>query len=109
MGFHHKTVNNMRYYYEQPKIIEQRNTYLRRMMQNRADKRPVVYLDEMWANSHDGKRLAWVQKDPVTGGTIGGVKSPSGKGARLIILGAGGEMGWIPNTLLLQEKHRRLP
>ena len=71
MGFHHKTVSNMRYYYEQPKIIEQRHTYLCRMMQKRADKRPVVYLDETWANSYDGKHLAWVQKDLVTGGTIG--------------------------------------
>ena len=61
----------MRYYYEQPKIIEQRHAYLRRMMQNRADKRPVVFLDETWANSHDGKDLAWVEDDLVTGGTLG--------------------------------------
>ena len=63
MGFYHKMVNNIRYYYEQPKIIKQRHTYLRRMMQNRADKRPVVYLDEAWANSHDGKRLALRRSD----------------------------------------------
>ena len=55
--------------------------------------------------------MAWVEDDPVTGGTLGGVRRPPGKGTRLIILGAGGEMGWIPNTthLSLQEKHRRLP
>ncbi len=50
---------------------------------------------------NDGKDTAWVEKDTVTGGTLGGVKRPSGKGLRLIILGAGGEMGWIPNTTLI--------
>ena len=42
------------------------------MMKNRQDNKPVVYLDETWANAHDG-----------------------------IILGAGGETGWIPNTTLI--------
>ena len=62
-------------------------------MQNRANKRPVIYLDEMWPNSHDGKDLAWVEDDLVTGGTVGGVRCPPGKGTRLIILGAGGKDG----------------
>ena len=61
-------------------------------------KKLVVYLDETWANSHDGKDLAWVEKDLVTGGTIGGVRRPPGKGTHLIILG---ESGWIPNTTLI--------
>ena len=43
------------------------------MMQNRADNEPVVFLDETWANSHDGKDLAWVEEDTVTGGTLGGI------------------------------------
>ncbi len=62
-------------------------------MQNRVDKKPVVFLDETWANAHDGKDMAWVEKDTVTGGTLGGVKRPSGKGLRLIILGAG--VKWV--------------
>jgi len=33
-----------------------------------------VYLDETWANAHDGKSKAWVEKDTTTGGTIGGVQ-----------------------------------
>ena len=41
---------------------------------------------------------AWVEKDPVTGGTKGGVRRPPGKRIRCIILGAGGEMGWIPSS-----------
>ena len=101
MGFRYRKQDNRRYYYEQPRIIEQRHTYLRKIMHNRVEKRPVVFLDETWANSHDGKDLAWVEEDTVTGGTLGGVKRPPGKGTRLIILGAGGEMGWIPNTTLI--------
>ena len=94
------------YYYEQPQIIQQRHTYLCKMMQNRVDKKPVIFLDEMWANAHDGKDMAWVADNPVTGGTLGGVRRPSGKGKHLIILGARGEMGWIPNTtFILQSKN----
>ena len=115
MGFGYKKVNNKRYpsvmyctypkiyictcryYFEQPRIIEQRHNYLRRMRLNRQDKRPVVYLDETWANAHDGKDKAWVEKDDITGGTIGGIQRPSGKGSRLIIIHAGSENGWVPN------------
>ena len=103
MGFKYKRVDDRRYYYEQPHIIDQRRHYLCKMMQNRADNRPVVFLDETWANSHDGKDLAWVEEDTVTGGTLGGRRRPSGKGKRLIILGAGGEMVWIPNTTLKKD------
>ena len=76
------------------------------MRQNRADKKPVVFLDETWANAHDGKDLAWVEDDAVTGGTLGGKRRPSGKGKRLIILRAGGEMGWIPNTTLIFQSKK---
>ena len=103
MGFNYKKIDNRRHYFEQPRIVQQRHTYLRRMMQNRADRRSVVYLDETWANSHDGKNLAWVEDDE---GTLGGVKRPSGKGTSIIILGAGGEMGWVANTTLIFQSKR---
>ena len=70
MGFSYKRVNNKRHYYEQPRIVEQRHYYLERMRRNRSEKRPVVYLDETWCNTHHG----WVEKDRLTGGTLGGVK-----------------------------------
>jgi len=81
------------------------------MKRNRTERRPVVYLDETWANAHDGKNKAWVEKDATCKqGTIGGVKfveklnlflinfihrKPSGKGERLIVLHAGGKDGWV--------------
>ena len=108
MGFSYKKQDNRRYYYEQPRIIKQRHTYLCKIMHNRVEKRLVVFLDETWANSHDGKDLAWVEEDTVTGGTLGAVKHPPGKGTRLIILGAGGEMGWIPNTTLIIRSKKNI-
>ena len=51
--------------YEQPKIIEQRHIYLHRYV---ADKKSVVFFDETWANSHDGKDLAWVEEDMIPWG-----------------------------------------
>ena len=74
MGFRYRRMNNKRHYYEQQRIVDQRHSYLKRMRQNRQDKRPVVYLDETWCNAHDGKERSWVEKDSVTGGTLGGVK-----------------------------------
>ena len=61
-------------------LIEQRHTYLRIIIRNREEKRPMVDLDETWANAHDGKDKAWVENDAVTGGTVGGIHRPSGKG-----------------------------
>ena len=70
------------------------------MINNRQENRPDVYLDETWANPHNGKDCAWVERDDVTGEILGGIRRPPGKGAWLIILGAGSETGWIPNTTL---------
>ena len=42
-----------------------------------------------------------MERDDVTSGTLGGIRRPPGKGVRLIILGAGSETGWIPNTTLI--------
>ena len=86
IGFCYRSVNDKQYVYEQQKIIIQRHKFLRRMCVNRREQRPVVYLDETWANPHDGRERTWVEKDERTGGTKGGMHKPSGKGSRLIIL-----------------------
>ena len=76
------------------------------MRHNRKEGRPVVYLDKPWANSHNGKERTWVENDDkVAGGTKGGIRKPSGKGTRLIILHVGGEDGWIEGAeLVFQSK-----
>ena len=102
----YKKVNDKRCVYEQPKIILQRHQYLRRMRRNRRENRPVVYLDETWANLHCSHERSWVESDEkVQGGTKGGIRKSSGKGTRLIILHAGSENGWIDGAdLVFQSK-----
>ena len=53
MGFKFKDVKNKRYIYEQPSIIFQTPTYLRRLRENHREGRPLVYLDETWANGRE--------------------------------------------------------
>ena len=86
MGFKHRKHENKRYIYEQPRIIQQRHSYLRAMRANRksAHPRPTIFLDETWCNAHHGNTRMWVDKEG-----SGGFKHPTGKGKRLIILHAG--------------------
>ena len=75
------------------------------MRVNRREKQPVVFLDETWANAYYGHRKTWVETDKPTGSTKGGIKKPSGKGNRLIILHAGSEKGWVNGAeLVFQSK-----
>ena len=83
MGFKYKVINDKRLamhqfvcfnvttltcrvYYEQPCIVHQHHKYLRRMRRNKTEGKPVVYLDEAWANAHNGKSRAWVEADKTT-------------------------------------------
>ena len=45
--------------------MEQRRNYLTSILKNHEENRPVIYiyLDETWANAHDGKDKAWVEKE----------------------------------------------
>ena len=71
LGFKYKQVNDKMYVYKQPRIIVQRHKYLRRMMGNKREGRPVVHLDETCANARDSVEKMWVEDDPaVSGGTI---------------------------------------
>jgi hypothetical protein len=63
------------------------------MRRKRIDKRPEVFLDETWINSHAAPEKIWVDKDG-----LGGWRRPSGKGERLIIIHAGGSFGWVSNA-----------
>ena len=64
-----------------------------------------IYQDETWANARDSVEKMLAEDDPVvSGGTIGGVRKPAGKGNRLIILHAGGENGWVNSAEVFQSK-----
>lgn len=122
MGFQYKQFDKKRYVYEQPTVIHQSHQYLRDMKENREGpiattegrptdqdggrpedhltgynhKRPVVYLDDTRVDSHHHVSRCWLDKDG-----SGGLKVPSGKGMRLIVLHAGWKGGWIPNAKLI--------
>ena len=98
MGFRHKKYQNKQYIYEQPRVIQQRHDYLRRLRRNHgpAESRPVVYLDETWVHAHHGRDTMWVDADGQAGW-----KRPSGKGGRLIVLHAGTAEGWVDGAELV--------
>ena len=103
MGFRYKTrEDGKRYVYEQLRVIQQRHEYLRRMRRNRVEKRPEVFLDETWLNSHAAPEKLWVDCDG-----SGGWRRPSGKGQRLIILHAGSREGWVPESELVFSSKTR--
>ena len=65
-----------------------------------------MYLDETWANTCDvcGEDVG---DDPkAIGGTKGGIRKPSGKGSRLIILHAGSENGWVSDAVLVFQSKK---
>ena len=77
---------------EQLRVVTQRHSYLRAVKRYRNEGWNLVYLDETWLNAHHHLKKSWTDVD----GTAFNVKS--GKGERLIILHAGWEGGWIPNS-----------
>ena len=70
----YRKVDNRQHYYEQLRIMKQRHEYLHKMRRNCHENRPVVFLDETWANAHDEKDCAWVERDKITGGTLGNLR-----------------------------------
>ena len=72
--YRHNKVDDRCHYYEQPHIIEQRHTDFHQMMKNHQENRSVIYSDETWTYAHNGNDCAWMERDNVTGGTLGGIK-----------------------------------
>ncbi|XP_062523606.1 uncharacterized protein LOC134198261 [Corticium candelabrum] len=96
MGFKYTTRNKKTALCEQHRIIAARHHYLRQIKKYRDEGRPIVYLDETWLNAHHTLKRCWADYDGK-----GGLRVPSGKGGRLIILHAGWKEGWISNADLV--------
>ena len=65
----------------------------------RREGRPVVYLDETWANTHDGH----IEHGSHHRSNQRRNMKPSGKGNHLIILHAGSEDAWIKGEDLVSK------
>ncbi len=85
------------YYYmyirNQPFNIAQRWEYLVQYKQYRQQNRPIFFIDESWINKNIMPSHGW------SDGSLDTIpRTPAGKGARWILIGAGGPDGWVPNS-----------
>lgn len=69
--------------------------FLKTMMEYRREKRPIVYTDETYIHSSHTDPKGWYDD------SSRGFKKPISKGQRLIIVHAGGSMGFIESGLLI--------
>ncbi|XP_022903101.1 uncharacterized protein [Onthophagus taurus] len=86
---------------ERDDIVRWRLRYLNSIKEFRKEGRPIYYVDETWVNEGHTKEKVWVdnsitnRRDAFIQGLSTGLKNPSGKGKRLIVLHAGSENGII--------------
>lgn len=100
LGFKWKKASkNRKVLMEKYYLKQWRAKYLRSLEDARASGTPIFYLDETWYNTGDAVPKIWTD-DTVEAQQS---KAPIGKGERLIILHCGGELGWVPNALLLKR------
>jgi len=100
MGFKYQKFNKRKVLMEQPSVALRRCQFLRKMQS--IDTSKAVFLDETWINANTSKEKGWTD-----GAVKCTLKSPLGKGDRLIICHAGGQNGWI-NAPPLVFKSKKL-
>ncbi|XP_057671272.1 uncharacterized protein LOC130903016 [Diorhabda carinulata] len=97
---------------ERDDIVRWRRQYLTSIKCYRSEGRPIYYLDETWLNEGHTKAKVWIDTNiknktqAINEGLSTGLKSPSGKGKRLIILHAGCEQGFVNDALLVFESKK---
>ena len=69
--------------------------YLKQIKMYRSQGRTIIFLDETYIHAGHTTTKCW------TDNSLKGLFSDIGKGKRLIIVHAGGDMGFIPNSLLI--------
>ena len=109
MGFKYITRNREAGLVERDDIILWRKKYLHLIKTFREEGRRIYYLDETWVNAGHTVKTVWHDKEVKSrrqaflSGLSTGLKNPSGKGKRLIVLHIGSESGFVENGLLLFE------
>jgi len=94
-----KCSDGRKFLMERNDIVSLRCTFLRKMYTLRVnnDTRPIVYLDETWVNQNHSRTIAWQNETNSIG-----LKIPTGKGGRLIVVHAGcAKYGFIQNSKLV--------
>lgn len=90
-----KTADKRKVLMETYDIRAKRIKYLRQLQRYIEEKRPIIYTDESYIHSSHTQPKEW------SDGSLLGLKAPISKGNRLIMVHAGGKMGFISNALLL--------
>lgn len=90
-----KTENNRKLLVEKMEIRSLRVKYLRQIKNFRSQNRPIIFVDETYVHSGHKSSKSW------TDNTTKGLFTTISKGNRLIIVHAGGEMGFIKDSLLM--------
>lgn len=88
-----KTPNNRKLLIERNDIRLLRINFLQKMKFYREQNRSIVYIDETYVHKGHTVSKSWSDN------SANGFCSNISKGERLIIIHAGGEMGFLPNTL----------
>lgn len=104
LGFVFRKRNRSSMLIERDDIQTWRRRYLRQIRAYRSEGRSIYYTDETWANFGHTKSAVW-QDDTIKtpnqaflAGLSTGLKAPSGKGSRIIIVHAGNEKGFVPQA-----------
>ena len=107
MGFQYVKRNRKNIVIDHEDIILWRRDYLRKIHSYRKRGCKIYYLDETWINEGHTTSQIWIdpevksKKQAFLSGLSTGLKTPSGKGRRLIVLHIGSEDGFLEGGLLL--------
>ncbi|XP_072949967.1 uncharacterized protein [Epargyreus clarus] len=97
---------------EKEEIVRWRFYYLQKMLRMREQRRKIYYLDETWVNEGHTKSKIWQDlsiesaRQAYQEGLSTGLKAPSGKGKRLIVVHIGNEDGFVENADLIFESKK---
>ncbi|XP_040077703.1 uncharacterized protein LOC120849529 [Ixodes scapularis] len=86
---------------ERTDLVLWRATYLRAIRKHRLHDKTIYYLDETWVNAGHTRSKVWkdttvkTPRDAFNKGLTVGLKNPSGKGERLIVVHAGSSEGFV--------------
>ncbi|XP_066969265.1 uncharacterized protein [Macrobrachium rosenbergii] len=101
MGFKYGRVDGKPFLLERPDVVSARTAFLRKMkiiLEKGSDS--VIYIDETWVYQNYTVNHCWMDTNSKK---ATGVKPPTGRGKRLIILHAGSKEGFVQNADLVFE------
>lgn len=111
IGFRYKKRTRKSYLLDRDDLVIWRRKFLRDIRRYREQGKPIYYLDETWINEGLTKSKVWQDqtissaKEAFLKGLTTGLKNPSGKGKRLIVVHIGNEHGFVNDGLWVFESH----